>query len=87
MSRSAHIVINRELLLVEIERRCLFPDCDKRVSIALSRREARSYEGFECSHCERWNSDCLMERDVPEWWAEISASNQEQLTKKRPNSH
>jgi hypothetical protein len=70
MSRSK-IVIPRDVLLVEIERRCADPDCNARTRIGLTKREARAYCGFECERCERWNDDVLAERDAPEWWEEL----------------
>ena len=66
------IVIPRELLLIEIERRCRIPDCDAKICIGLTKDEARSYTGFECVRCKEWNADLLSERDVPEWWEEIA---------------
>lgn len=61
----------RELLLVEIERRCADPACNARALVGLTKAEARAYEGFECERCERWNEDTLTERDIPEWWEEL----------------
>jgi hypothetical protein len=65
------IVVPRETLLIEIDRHCSYPDCNDRVFIGLTRPEALSYRGFECTRCERWNDDSLTEKDVPEWWSEI----------------
>jgi hypothetical protein len=67
------ITIERQLLLVEIERRCSFSDCAERVAVGLTKDEARSYDGFECTSCERWNDDRLIQKDIPDWWDEISA--------------
>lgn len=67
-------VFPRTVILVEIVRRCLFADCNRPTSIALTKDEANDYRGFDCSHCERWNEDQLKETDVPEWWAEIHKS-------------
>ncbi|HYP53149.1 MAG TPA: hypothetical protein VEQ42_06390 [Pyrinomonadaceae bacterium] len=61
----------RELLLVEIERRCADPACNARACVGLTKAEARAYAGFECERCERWNDDTLTERDIPEWWEEL----------------
>ena len=61
----------RELLLVEIERRCADPACNAAARVGLTKAEARAYTGFECERCERWNEDELVERDVPEWWEEL----------------
>jgi hypothetical protein len=70
MKRS--IVIPREVLLVEIERRCAVDkECSARTRVGLTKEEARAYCGFTCEHCERWNEDMLIERDVPEWWEEL----------------
>ena len=76
MSDSKVIVIPREVLLVEIDRRCTFPDCGNRVFIGLTKNEASIYSGFECEHCGRWNDDQLTEKDVPDWWSEIQLINQ-----------
>lgn len=71
MKRS--IAIPRQVLLVEIERRCAIDDeCNQRTRIGLTKEEARAYCGFKCERCERWNDDALIERDVPEWWEELT---------------
>lgn len=70
MGRS-RIVIPRELLLVEIERRCSLPECNAKTRLGLTKDEARAYTGFECERCQEWNEDLLNERDVPEWWDEL----------------
>jgi hypothetical protein len=71
MKRS--IIIPREVLLVEIERRCVVDEeCNARTRIGLTKEEARAYCGFTCERCERWNEDILTERDVPEWWEELT---------------
>jgi|RhiMetdeSRZDD1v2_1073273.scaffolds.fasta_scaffold06111_6 hypothetical protein len=67
------ITIKKDILLVTIERHCTFLECKGRVSIGVTRDEAREYHGFECPHCKRWNDDILNERDVPEWWDELNA--------------
>ncbi|MDQ3817875.1 MAG: hypothetical protein M3362_09305 [Acidobacteriota bacterium] len=66
------ITIPRELLLVEIERRCLDRECNARTRIGLTKEEARAYCGFECERCGRKWKDVLTERDVPEWWEELA---------------
>lgn len=66
------ITIPRELLLVEIERRCPDRECNARTRIGLTKEEARAYCGFECERCERKWDDVLTERDVPEWWEELT---------------
>ncbi|HSQ24148.1 MAG TPA: hypothetical protein VLN44_07055 [Pyrinomonadaceae bacterium] len=58
----------REPLLVEIERRCAFPDCAGKNQIGLTKSEAIEYRGFECAQCERWNDDWLSEREIPDAW-------------------
>jgi hypothetical protein len=74
MEQSNGIILPRAVLLIEVERRCFFPDCDARMLIGLTKHEAMSYRGFECVQCKRWNDDNLTEVDVPEWWAEIGQS-------------
>ena len=69
----------REVLLVEIERRCADPACNARAFVGLTKDEARAYEGFECPRCERWNEDTLGERDIPEWWEELRVTGLEAL--------
>ena len=63
----------RELLLVEIARRCR--GCDAAARIGLTKEEARDYAGFECEACELWNEDELTERDIPEWWEELRVTS------------
>lgn len=65
------IVFPREVLLVEVERRCAWPTCNARVRVGLTKEEARTYKGFECERCERWHDDWLSEGDVPDWWEEL----------------
>jgi hypothetical protein len=74
MSRS-RIVIPREVLLVEIERRCARPDCNARTRVGLTREDARAYSGFECERCQQWNDDQLTERDAPDWWEELAVTD------------
>ena len=73
MPTAKRIIIPREVLLVEIDRRCSFADCDNRVGIGLTKQEAANYLGFDCEHCKRWNDDTLTERDIPDWWDEFQA--------------
>jgi hypothetical protein len=63
--------IPREILLVEIDRRCFFPDCNARTLIGLTKQEAGDYRGFECTVCKRWNDDVLSDKDVPAEWDAI----------------
>jgi hypothetical protein len=76
MATSKPLIIPREVLLVEIDRRCSFPDCDNRVGIGLTKQEAADYLGFECEHCKRWNDDKLSQRDIPDWWSEVHTFDQ-----------
>ena len=64
----------REVLLVEIERRCGDPSCNARVFLGLTKDEARAYTGFVCERCERWTDDALTERDIPDWWEELKVT-------------
>ena len=70
--KRSRIVIPREVLLVEIERHCADEDCNARTRIGLTKAEARLYDGFECERCELWQADGLTERDVPDWWEELT---------------
>jgi hypothetical protein len=72
MAERKAIVFPRQVLLIEIDRRCLFADCAARVLVGLTKQEAFSYSGFECVRCARWNNDRLSEKDVPDWWAELN---------------
>jgi hypothetical protein len=71
----SRIVIPRELLLVEIERRCPAADCNARTRVGLTKTDARLYCGFECERCNRFWDDLLTERDVPEWWEELTITD------------
>ena len=66
------IVIPREVLLIEIERRCRDAACNARNRVGLTKEEARAYCGFECERCGREWDDALSERDAPEWWEELT---------------
>ena len=66
------VVIPRDVLLIEIDRHCLFADCNARVLRGLTKPDAQDYRGFECPRCKRWNDDHLNEKDVPDWWHEIA---------------
>jgi len=72
MGTSRGITIERQVLLFEIDRRCSFQECNERIFISLTKKEAAEYRGFECTVCERWTTDSLMKTDVPEWWDEIN---------------
>lgn len=77
------IVFPREVLLVEVERRCAGPSCGARACFGLTKAEAAAYTGFECGHCGLWCEDALAERDVPEWWEELKITGLEGV---RPRS-
>lgn len=64
----------REVLLVEIERHCAGADCGARTRVGLTKAEARVYDGFACAVCERWHEDGLTERDIPDWWEELTVT-------------
>jgi hypothetical protein len=72
---TSKIVIPREVLLVEIERRCPSMECNARTRIGLTKEEARAYCGFECVRCGQFWDDLLTERDVPEWWEELTITD------------
>jgi hypothetical protein len=78
------IVIPREVLLVEIERRCRAIECNARTRVGLTKDEARLYCGFECERCGQFWDDLLTERDVPEWWEELTITG---LHTVRENPH
>jgi hypothetical protein len=68
------IVIPREVLLIEIERRCRDAACAARNRVGLTKEEARAYCGFECERCGREWADVLAERDAPDWWEELTVT-------------
>lgn len=68
------VIFPRELLLLEVERWCGDHACNARTRLSLTKEEARAYNGFECSRCERWNEDALTRRDIPEWWEELQVA-------------
>lgn len=77
--KRSRIVIPREVLLIEIERHCADETCNARTRIGLTKAEARLYDGFECERCERWNEDGLNERDIPDWWEELTITGLDTL--------
>ena len=84
MSKRGGIIIPREVLLVEVERRCRAAQCNARVRIGLTKEEARLYCGFDCERCgQRWE-DLLSERDVPDWWEELAVTGLASLREKSP---
>lgn len=70
----------REVLLVEIERRCQFADCESRNLIGLTKLEAIEYRGFDCSKCQRWNDDTVSPEALPDSWANELMMNQDDLS-------
>jgi hypothetical protein len=80
----ARIIIPREVLLVEIERRCGVGECKARNRLGLTKDEARAYSGFECETCKEWNEDMLVERYAPEWWEEIKITDLYSLRESKP---
>ncbi|MCA1566584.1 MAG: hypothetical protein LC803_13275 [Acidobacteria bacterium] len=78
------LVFPREVLLVEIERHCAEASCNARTRVGLTKEEARLYDGFECERCERWNEDGLTERDIPDWWEELTVTGLATLRGKPP---
>jgi hypothetical protein len=67
------LVFTREVLLVEVERWCGDHLCRALVRLALTKKEARAFKGFECERCGRWNESALTARDIPDWWDELAA--------------
>jgi len=80
------IIIPREVLLIEIERRCSVAECFARNRVGLTKDEARAYNGFECERCKTWNADSLTERDAPEWWEELAVTDLYAVRERRDNS-
>ena len=71
----------REVLLIEIERRCSFPDCGGRNLIGLTKSEAIEYRGFDCTKCQRWSDDTLTLETLPDGWRDgsLPAEQEEKL--------
>jgi hypothetical protein len=82
MSKS-RIIIPREVLLVEIERRCRDSECEAKTRIGLTKDEARSYRGFTCERCEKSWDDVLTERDAPDWWEDLTVTGLHTLRENR----
>lgn len=80
----SRIIIPREVLLLEIERRCPDAACHARTRIGLTKDEARAYCGFECERCEQFWDDLLTERDVPEWWEELTITDLYAVRQNKP---
>ena len=84
MDKPKNIFIPRDVLLVEIERRCADPHCAQKSRIGLTKEEARAYCGFECERCgKRWD-DALSERDVPDWWEELMITDLHAIRENHP---
>jgi hypothetical protein len=62
----------RTTLLIEIERRCAFPDCAARNQISLTKQEAIEYRGFDCFQCKRQNEDHVRRSELPDFWSTAS---------------
>ena len=77
--RPPRFMFPREVLLVEIERHCADTNCNARTRIGLTKEEARLYDGFECERCELWQADGLSERDIPDWWEELTITGLDTL--------
>jgi hypothetical protein len=82
--RPTRLVFPREVLLIEIERHCADENCNARTRIGLTKEEARLYEGFECARCELWQADGLSERDIPDWWEELTITGLDTLRTDKP---
>ena len=80
------IVIPRDVLLMEIERRCQDAQCTARTRLGLTKDEARVYCGFECERCGQFWDDLLTERDVPEWWEELTITDLYTVRENRPGA-
>ena len=76
----------REVLLVEIERHCAEASCGARTRVGLTKEEARLYDGFECQVCERRHADGLTERDIPDWWEELTVTGLATLRRRDPTA-
>jgi hypothetical protein len=68
------LMFKREVLLVEVERWCGDHLCRALARLALTKDEARAFEGFECERCGRWTESALTERDIPDWWDELQGA-------------
>ena len=62
----------REVLVIEIDRRCSDDECRARNQVSLTKAEAIEYRGFNCSECETWNDDRLTQSEMPGSWNEQS---------------
>ena len=62
----------RDVLVIEIDRRCVAEECRARNQISLTKTETIGYRGFNCAECEQWNDDRLSQSEMPESWHEGS---------------
>ena len=62
----------REVLVIEIDRRCATEECRARNLISLTKAESIEYRGFNCAECECWNADRLRRSEIPGSWNEES---------------
>lgn len=75
MSRT-RFVFPKEVLLIQIDRRCEVSDCCVRAWLSLTKEEARVYSGFECERCGAWNDDVLESREIPTDWKVIAITSE-----------
>ena len=64
----SHFYFPRDVLVIEIERRCAAGECRAKNQISLTKAEAIRYRGFNCSECESWNDDRLNQAEMPDSW-------------------
>ena len=64
----ARLHFPREVLVIEIERRCAGAECRAKNQISLTKADAIRYRGFLCSECESWNDDRLNQAEMPDSW-------------------
>jgi hypothetical protein len=62
----------RDVLVIELDRRCAAGDCRARNQISLTKAEAIGFRCFNCSECESWNDDRLSQSEMPDSWNEES---------------
>ena len=68
----ATLFFPRDVLVIEIGRRCAGDECHARNLISLTKAEAIGYRGFNCSECETWNDDRVTQSEMPDSWNEES---------------
>ena len=72
MTKKTEFYFPRDVLVIEIDRRCAAEDCRARNQVSLTKLEAIEYRGFACSECEIWNDDRLTQSEMPDSWNEGS---------------